>query len=48
MSEGVLAFPRVVTSRIRGADEEEGQGGAPQLDAEKIGGVDGSYLSEKL
>ncbi|EMS49513.1 DEAD-box ATP-dependent RNA helicase 25 [Triticum urartu] len=35
--------------RIRGA-EEEGEGEAPQLDAEKIGGeaggVDGSYLSE--
>ncbi|KAM3349979.1 hypothetical protein ACQJBY_022666 [Aegilops geniculata] len=50
VSEGGLAFPRVVTSRIRGADEEEGTGDAPQLDAEKIGGeaggVDGSYLSE--
>lgn len=50
VSEGGLAFPRVVTSRIRGADEEEGKGEALQLDAEKIGGeaggVDGSYLSE--
>ncbi|KAF7036966.1 hypothetical protein CFC21_047468 [Triticum aestivum] len=49
VSEGGLAFPRVVTSRIRGA-EEEGKGEAPQLNAEKIGGeaggVDGSYLSE--
>ncbi|KAE8778399.1 DEAD-box ATP-dependent RNA helicase 25 [Hordeum vulgare] len=48
--EGGLAFPRVVTSRIRGADEEEGEGKALQLDAEKVGGeaggVDGSYLSE--
>ena len=50
VSEDGLGFPRVVTNRRRGVREEEGEGEALQLDAEKsggeAGGVDGSYLSE--
>lgn len=54
VSEAALQFPKVVTSRRRGVDEEEGEveGRALELDAEsekiggEAGGVDGSYLSE--